>query len=150
MTISGCSFFGSEEPDYTYWEPVPSPDGTTIAYESTTDSGLELFTLELTTNVETQLTDNDVPDWSPAWSPDGSQIAFASQRDKNVDIYVLDLTSLEVVRITSHLDDDINPSWGTDGIIYFNSNRSDTWEAYAIDPDSLNLKKLTSLDAAMP
>jgi len=150
LVISGCGFFGGDETEYTYWEPTLNPDGTTIVYESTTESSLELFTLDLGTNTEQQLTVNEDPDWSPTWSPDGTRIAFASSRDENVDIYVLDLADLEAVRLTTHKADDINPSWGIDGVIYFNSNRSDTWDAYTIDPDTLVLRKLTSLDESAP
>lgn len=150
LVYIGRGFFSSSEPEYTYWEPALSPDGSMIVYESSADASLELFTLNLSSQIETQLTFNEVADWSPVWSPDGSQIAFASSRDGNVDIYVLDLGSLETVRLTSDSGDDINPSWGVDGFIYFNSNRSDTWEAYSIDPESLMLRKLTSLDAPIP
>ncbi len=150
LPIAGCDFFGGAETDYTYWEPALSPDGHMIVYESTAESSLELFTLDLETNTERQLTINEYADWSPWWSPDGDRIAFASSRNENVDIYVLNLASLEVFRLTTHEADDINPSWGIDGAIYFNSNRSDTWEAYTIDPDSLVLRKLTSLDASTP
>ena len=150
ISLAGCDFFGGEETDYSYWEPALSPDASMIVYESTAESSLELFTLNLETNIERQLTTNEYADWSPWWSPDGTRIAFASSRDENVDIYMLNLASLEVIRLTTHAADDINPSWGIDGVIYFNSNRSDTWEAYTIDPDSLVLRKLTSLDASTP
>lgn len=150
VILAGRGFFSNSDPEYTYWEPALSPDASMIVYESTTGSGLELFTLNLSTQVETQLTNNEFADWSPAWSPDGNRIAFASSRDNNVDVYVLDLGSLETLRLTTHSGDDINPSWGVDGSIYFNSNRSDTWEAYAIDPEDLVLRKLTSLDASTP
>jgi Tol biopolymer transport system component len=143
-------FFSSSEPEYTYWEPALSPDGSMLVYESSAEASLELFTLDLSSQIETQLTDNGDADWSPVWSPDGNQVAFSSSRDGNVDIYMLELGSLETVRLTSDLGDDINPSWGGDGLIYFNSNRSDTWEAYSIDPASLVLRKLTSLDASTP
>lgn len=150
LVVAGCGFFGGEEPEYTYWEPALSPDGSMIAYESTSETSLELFTLDLGTNTERQLTINEHPDWSPDWSPDGTRITFASSRDENVDIYMLDLANLEVVRLTTHEADDINPNWGIDGVIYFNSNRSDRWEAYTIDPDTLTLRKLTSLNAPTP
>ena len=150
LVAAARGFFSSSDPEYTYWEPALSPDGRMLVYESTTESSLELFTLDLNTQMETQLTNNEFADWSPVWSPLGNQIAFASSRDNNVDIYVLDLGSLETLRLTTDFGDDINPSWGVDGSIYFNSNRSDTWEAYAIDPESLVLRKLTSLDASTP
>ena len=147
VVTAGCSFFGGDEPEYTYWEPSLSPDATLLVYESSAEQSLELFTLNLSTNTETQLTNNEFADWSPAWSPDGKRIAFASSREENVDVYVLDLESMETLRLTTHEGDDINPSWGIDGDIYFNSNRSETWEAYAIHPDTLVLRKLTSLNA---
>ena len=150
LTATGCGFFGGEELDYTYWEPALSPDGEMIVYESTAESSLELFTLDLETNLERQLTTNEYADWSPDWSPEGTHIVFASSRDENVDVYVLNLATLEAVRLTTHEADDINPHWGADGAIYFNSNRSDTWEAYAIDPSTLVLRKLTSLELSTP
>ncbi len=150
LLITGCDFFGGQEETYTYWEPSVSPDGSKIAYESTADSSIELFTLDLTTNAERQLTNDEYTDWSPVWSPDGSRIAFASSRDKNVDIYLLDVDTLGIVRLTTHEADDINPDWAADGLIYFNSNRSDAWEIYSINPDTLDLRKVSSIDSTSP
>jgi len=146
LAVSGCGFFGSQE-TYTYWEPALSPDQTTLVYESEGESSLELYTRDLSTDAERQLTTNDYPDWSPDWSPDGSRIVFASSRDENVDLYVLTVVSGEIVRITTHEADDINPYWGGDDLIYFNSNRTESWEIYTVDPESLTLTRLTSLDA---
>jgi len=142
---SGCAFFGGNEPDYTHWEPVLSPDGRSLVYESPTDESLELFLRDLETGAERRLTRNEDPDWSPTWSPEGDRIAFASSRNENVDIYVLNLADLSVERMTTHEKDDINPDWGIDGRVYFNSNRSDAWEVYAIDPDDRSLVKITQV-----
>jgi len=143
--VSGCTFFGSDEPDYTHWEPALSPDGLSLAYESPTDDSLELFLRDLETGEEQRLTQNEHPDWSPSWSPAGNRIAFASSRSENVDIYVLNLADLNVERLTTHEDDDINPDWGPDGRVYFNSNRSGAWEIYAIDPIEGSLVKITQV-----
>lgn len=145
LLVSGCTFFGGDEPDYTHWEPVLSPDGRSLVYESPTEDSLELFLRDLETDEERRLTQNEHPDWSPTWAPTGDRIAFASSRNENVDIYVLDLESLSVTRLTTHERDDINPHWGIDGRIYFNSNRSDAWEVYAIDPDEGALVKITQV-----
>jgi Tol biopolymer transport system component len=142
---SGCTFFGGNEPDYTHWEPALSPDGRSLVYESPTDESLELFLRDLETGAEQRLTRNEDPDWSPTWSPEGDRIAFASSRNENVDIYVLNLADLSVERMTTHEKDDINPDWGVDGRVYFNSNRSDVWEIYAIDPDDRTLVKITQV-----
>ncbi len=145
--LTGCSYFGSQGPAFTNWEPALSPDGTRLAFESEVDGSLELFTLELASGTQTQLTTNDTEDWSPTWSPDASQIAFASTRDKNADIYVLTLDTQVTTRLTTHEADDINPEWGEDNKIYFNSNRSDVWEIYVINPDGTGLTKITDTPA---
>jgi len=141
----GCSFFGESGPEYTYWEPTLSPDGRSLAYESPADGNLDLFVRDLVTGEERRLTQNDYPDWSPVWSPDGSRIAFSSSREKNVDIYILDVETLSVHRVTTHEADDINPHWGIDDRIYFNSNRSGTWEIYAVDANGQSLVKITQV-----
>jgi len=141
--ISGCTFFGGDEPSYTHWEPALSPDGQALVYESPTEESLELFLRDLETGEERRLTRNEHPDWAPTWAPIGDRIAFASSRDKNVDIYVMNLADLSVERLTSHENDDINPDWGIDGRVYFNSNRSGVWEIYAIDPSDRSLVKIT-------
>jgi len=143
--VSGCTFFGGNEVDYTNWEPALSPDGHALVYESPADGNLELFLRDLETSEERRLTQNEDPDWSPTWAPTGDRIAFASSRSDNVDIYVLDLNDLSVERLTTHESDDINPDWGSDGRIYFNSNRSGAWEIYAIDPDDKTLVKITQV-----
>jgi len=148
-TLAGCSFLGGgDAPPFTNWEPELSPDGRRLVYESADDGSLDLYTLELETEVVERLTENDVDDWSPSWSADGTQIAFASNRDKNVDIYILVVETREARRLTTDEGDDINPSWANDGRIYFNSNRTGMWEIFAIDPDGENLTKLTDTPAA--
>jgi len=145
--LAGCSFFGDQGPAFTNWEPELSPDGETLVYESVSGKTLELYTRDLVTGEEQRLTENEVEDWSPSWSPEGDRIAFASNRGKNVDIYLLVIETRETQRITTHEADDINPSWGVDGRIYFNSNRSDLWEIYAINSDGSDLVKITEAEA---
>ena len=143
--LAGCSFFGDQGPDPMHWEPAVSPDGAFLVYESTVEGQLELFLLDLGSSQETRLTSNEDPDWSPTWSPDGQRIAFTSYRDKNADLYILEIDSMTVTRLTSDSADDVYPDWGPDNRIYFNSNRSDVWEAYSINPDGSDLIKLTQV-----
>jgi len=148
LILAGCSFLGGNDPEFTYWEPDLSPDGRTLVYESVSGKTLDLFARDLETGEERRLTENDVEDWSPSWSPEGDQLAFASSRDDNVDIYTLQVDTRETKRVTTHEGDDINPSWGVDGRIYFNSNRTDSWEIYVIDPDGSDLTQLTTSASA--
>src|SRR5688500_17125347 len=85
-TISGAS------------DPVPSPDGKTIAF-----TGVRMAKLEGTANVRVcavdvasgsvdELTSGPNDDRSPQWSPDGSRIAFLSdRRERGVfQLYILE------------------------------------------------------------
>jgi Tol biopolymer transport system component len=74
--------------------PVWSPDGSSIAFDSDRDGDSEIF---LITNVQhilagsepelVQLTNNDWEDKYPTWSPDGSRIIFESSRRGNWDLF---------------------------------------------------------------
>ena len=140
--ISGCSML-QKGPALTNWEPVLSPDGKTIAYESPGTKGFEIYLRDLATGKVEQLTHNDVDDWSPSWSPDGKKLVFVSNQDKNVDLYIIDLKTKTITRLTKNPKDDVNPQWGVDNRILFNSNRTGAWEIYSINPDGTDLKQIT-------
>jgi dipeptidyl aminopeptidase/acylaminoacyl peptidase len=44
---------------------------------------LHIFTVDIESGAETQVTDGDSHDEHPAWSPDGGQIAFVSDRERD-------------------------------------------------------------------
>ena len=65
--------------------PAWSPDGRTIAYDSSGSTPLdssgfsstqEIWSVPADGGSPVRLTNNTVPDQAPTWSPDGSQIAF--------------------------------------------------------------------------
>ncbi|UCF09495.1 MAG: PD40 domain-containing protein [Candidatus Bipolaricaulota bacterium] len=143
IAVGGCTFLQPEQPTYRYWEPARSPDGTQVVYSSPVGEAFELFLWDPATGGETQLTRNGAINWAPSWAPDSSRIVFASQRNDNIDLYVIDAVSGEETRLTTHEKEDVNPSWGPDGRILFNSSRSESWELYAIDPDGLNLERIS-------
>ncbi len=82
-------------------EPVFSPDGSKIAFQSFRASGVrpgpEIFIMTDSGRRQTQLTSNPIPatsnaggNFSPDFSPDGSRIVFVSGRDgANAEIYVM-------------------------------------------------------------
>jgi len=145
---AGCTFFGNQGPPLENWEPQLSPDGSRLVYESPVEESLELFVRDMATGETRRITENDVEDWGPAWSPDGGCVVFASSRDDNLDVYVIDLDTGVETRLTVHEKDDINPSWGSDNVIYFNSNRTEQWEIFTIEPDGQNLARITTTAAA--
>ena len=68
--------------------PAFSPDGRTLALTLSGDQGnLDIFTLDLTTQVLRQITTDAAIDTEAAWSPDGRTIFFDSDRSGGPQIY---------------------------------------------------------------
>jgi TolB protein len=67
--------------------PAFSPDGRRLALTLSRDGNLDIFTLDLTTQVLVQITRNNAVDTEPAWSQDGEQIYFTSDRAGRPQVY---------------------------------------------------------------
>ena len=68
--------------------PAFSPDGRVLALTLSTDQGsLDIYTLDLATQVLRQLTTDAAIDTEAAWSPDGRTIYFNSDRSGGPQIY---------------------------------------------------------------
>ncbi len=68
--------------------PAFSPDGRLLALTLSQNQGnLDIFTLDLTTQVLRQLTNDAAIDTEATWSPDGKQIYFLSDRSGGPQIY---------------------------------------------------------------
>jgi len=59
--------------------PIWSPDGTRIAFTSSTENGSEIFVYWLKTNKIARLTQLDKSPGGLHWSPDGKQLAFTKK-----------------------------------------------------------------------
>ena len=108
--------------------PVWSPDGSKIAFESCFNCGgaggrnFEIFIYEFSTDSVIRLTNNYWKDRHPAWSPDGTKIAFSTETafvDSGLsgfqqDIYTIDLQSRSLTRITE-TGNATNPNWSPNG-----------------------------------
>jgi TolB protein len=64
-----------------------SPEGLRIAYQSTRNGNLDVYSYDLNDGTEYFLTDYDGSDSSPTWNCGGSMISFTTVRDGNPDIY---------------------------------------------------------------
>lgn len=67
--------------------PVFSPDGRYIAFESNRNGNYEVYVMLADGSDVENITNNPADDQLPAFSPDGQWILFQSQREGSVDIY---------------------------------------------------------------
>jgi Tol biopolymer transport system component len=71
--------------------PVWSPDGRRIAYESTRSGNSEIWVMNVDGSGEpVNVSQHESWDSDPAWSPDGTQITFMSRRAGQDDIWVVE------------------------------------------------------------
>jgi TolB protein len=82
--------------------PAYSPDGTHLALTlSGVGGNLDVWLLDLSTQVLTRLTDDPAVDTEPAWSPDSKSVYFTSDRAGGPQIYKVDIAQPKrVERVT--------------------------------------------------
>jgi len=111
--------------------PQYSPDGNSIAFESTRSGSYEIWTCRSDGTNLVQLTHFNNVTGTPRWSPDGQQIAFDSRAPGNAEIFVMDSRGGPPRQLTNDISADVIPSWSRDGRwIYFASARSGAWEIW--------------------
>lgn len=104
--------------------PAWSPDGQSIAFESTQEGRRAIWVMQSDGLRLRRLTEGTSADASPAWSPDSRQVVFMSARGGNEDIYVIGADGTGVRRLTDDPGGDGFPAWSPDGArIAFVSNR---------------------------
>jgi TolB protein len=123
--------------------PTWSPDGTRIAYESSSSGMADIFIISLNGGPPTRLT-HAAPDGlgarRPAWSPDGKRIAFQSFLRPQVRVINVDGTGDRLLADSGGF-----PSWSPDGRqIAFASERDGDREIYVMDADGSHPRQLTN------
>ena len=140
-------------------DPVFSPSGTKIAFDSFRDGNEDVYVMDASdTNADgngdnlKRLTKNTATDEEPAFSPDGKKIAFVSDRVNpggNRDIYVMKAKpegKKNRPRLLTHnAADDAEPSFSPDGTkIVFTSDRDGDENIYVMNSDGTGVTRLTS------
>src|SRR5712691_4414713 len=140
------------------YDPVWSPDGSSIVFTSERDGSADLFRVHPDGSGLERLTDHPAYDDQAAFSPDGKQLVFVSTRGAGIaHLWTMDLKTRRAKMLTSGAGGDFRPSWSPDGsLIAFSSDRGSTlpfahgrWErlqladVYVIRPDVSTLRRLT-------
>ena len=130
-------------------EPVWSPDGQRIAFNTFQDGSfesVEIYVMNADGTGITRLTNNAVIDFGPIWSPDGTQIAFTSTRDGDEEVFIMQANGTGVRQIT-HNDgaSDVPTGWSPNGRqILFRSTRDGDNDFYVMNVDGSLVVQLTN------
>jgi dipeptidyl aminopeptidase/acylaminoacyl peptidase len=127
------------------WAPQWSPDGTTVAFLRTTDGAAQIWTVDVGSGAERQLTDREFGAGAPSYSPSGDRLLFVARPEatdgqywawgapvvsERLDYYadgegtlvshrrhlhVLDVASGDCRQLTSGDWNVVGPAWSPDG-----------------------------------
>jgi Tol biopolymer transport system component len=117
-------------------QPVWSPDGSRIAFQSYRDGTWHIYSMTANGSDVRQHTSGAFDDREPDYTGDGQTIVFASDRSGNYDIWSVTLASGALTRLTEDVGDDAMPavSRGT-GAIAFTATRTNGRGIWVRQPD---------------
>lgn len=127
-------------------EPVFSPDGTKILFDSNRTGKSQIYTMNTDGSNQKQLTVSNGNDRYPVWSPDGKMIAFASDKDGDFEVYTMKADGTAVTQLTFNKNfPDADPGWSPDGkSIVFTSAREKNAEIFTMNADGSNQRNFTN------
>ncbi len=105
-------------------QPVYSPDGKRLLFNSDRGGNLDLWELERSSGAVRPVTDAAADDWDPAYTPDGSRILWSSNRSGNFEIWTAAADGSGPRQLTRDGVDAENPTATPDGqwIVYNSAN----------------------------
>jgi TolB protein len=120
LTPKSQSGSGDADPDW-------SPDGTTIAFSTQTNTGAMIATMDADGSNRQLLRAG----YSPSWSPDGSKLAFLNYRNGEFDVFVMNADGTGLNAVTNTPNNEYSPTFSPDGTkIAFSraqSGQKDVW-----------------------
>ena len=127
--------------------PAWSPDGRSIAFESSSATDMDVWVMNVDgTGLRNLTSDAGNADREPAWSPDGNAIVFSRQSPFTGDggLWVIGADGSNPRRLTQTNSVNHHPTWSPDGRwIVFSSDRDGNLELYRIRPDGTGESRLT-------
>ncbi|MFG0242200.1 MAG: DPP IV N-terminal domain-containing protein [Phycisphaerales bacterium JB054] len=138
------------------YEEVPawSPDGRHLAFgalaqtDHEADQTLQIFSIDLATRTERQLTALPGHNSAPRFSPDGTLIAFygsVGERFTGADIYIIAPDGANLTNLTNDPEPDWQPDFSADGSrILFCRGPGNPLDIWVMHADGSNRLRLTS------
>lgn len=125
---------------------TPISQSNYLVFSSQRDNNQEVYLLDLTTGLATNLSQSGGDDGYPRCSPDGQRIAFATNRDGYWEIYLMNRDGSGQQNLTKNRDGNGYMDWSPDGrSLAFASTRNGERnnEIYTIRVDGSGLRRLT-------
>jgi Tol biopolymer transport system component len=136
--------------------PTWSPDGSRIAYASSTGVSFNIWVMAADGTSPQNLTKDGYYSIAPDWSPDGTRIAYSSNAAGGTDVWVMDADGFDKTNLTSLTAGTgaLYPAWSPDGTAiafeYFSGSSSDIWVMDASGKAAINLTKNTTSEDSAP
>lgn len=126
------------------FSPSFSPDGNDIVFISNMHDKFkwEIYKVNVNTKRIKRLTNNQYWDGFPKFSSDGKSIVYSSKRNGSEDIYIMN-TNGGNEQVLYASDADENDPFLKDDVLFFKSNRGDSWEIYRFHLKGKSLMRLT-------
>jgi Tol biopolymer transport system component len=142
-----------------------SPDGNSLAFVSTRDTGsTDIYLLDLKTRQTRNLTNSPGGDYRPSWSPDGRQIAFSSDRGtalarsrgnweqvQAASVYVIGVDGRDLRKLPLGQGQFAgSPKWSPDGarVVFYELAVADTFRARGLGAQATIETRIVSVDVA--
>lgn len=124
--------------------PSWHPSGRGLLFTSFRERKPSLYSVDLSSGIDSRLASKMGVNVGGMWSPDGSRVAVAREVDGNTDIYELHPSTQQSRRLTEHWGIDSDPAWSPDGSrIAFCSSRSGNPQIYVMRTVSAEAQRIT-------
>lgn len=113
--------------------PVWSPDGKFIAFQSIRDGQEQIYLMRSDGSQVTPVPNTGPLDTLAGWSPDGQYLLLTSAREVNADVFAIQTDGTGLVNLSSSPSNEWHPSWSPDGMqIAFASDRDAAQGAHTL------------------
>ena len=145
-------------------QAVLSPDGRSVAFVSTRDTGsTDVYILDLATRKTRNLTQSPGGDFRPSWSPDGQLIAFSSDRGTKplpakghweqihpASVYLVRADGSGLRKLSRDGQLAGSPKWSPDGrrVVFYEVAAADTFDARQLPAQPNVESRIVSVDVA--
>ncbi|MBN1273683.1 MAG: PD40 domain-containing protein [Candidatus Aminicenantes bacterium] len=127
--------------------PAFIPGKNEIVFTAFVDSQHDIYSLNLSTEKITNLTEDDLFEKAPVISPDGKHIAYTLRLDAFDKLFISPLDNLKQKKqLTFGRENTIAPSFSPDAKkMYFSSDRNGAFNIYSLDLDSGTMIQYTDV-----